>query len=257
MDERPIIQERQGEVSVITLNRPEARNAIDGHLARGLGEAFDRLDQDAGLKVGVVSGAPPGFCAGMDLKSFGAGEDVWEGVDGMGVRRIVTEAARKPLIAAIEGFALGGGLEIALACDLIVTGRGAKLGLPEVSRSLVPAGGALRHLPRRVGSGGTMRLALTGDPVDGVEAVAMGLADVVVDDGSALSWALATATRIAAHDSSAVLATKEIIKRQFGWPAAAFWDRQAVIAVAVNEQAKASHRTEKDSDLKRSDVVAD
>jgi enoyl-CoA hydratase len=139
-----VLTERQGRTLVITLNRPEVRNAIDQSVASGIARALDELDGDAALTVGVITGAGRGFCSGMDLKAFLAeGEPV---VEGRGFAGIVERSASKPLIAAIEGFALAGGLEVALACDLIVASDGALLGLPEVKRSLIATGGGLRRL---------------------------------------------------------------------------------------------------------------
>src|SRR5213078_3267739 len=156
-----VLTERRDNILVMTLNRPDARNAINLALAEGIAAALDELDADDDLSVGVLTGAGKGFSAGMDLKAFVAGESAW--VDGRGFAGIVQRASRKPLIAAIEGFGVAGGLEIALACDMIVAARGAKLGIPEVKRSLVAAGGALSRLPQRLPYGIAMELALTGD----------------------------------------------------------------------------------------------
>jgi enoyl-CoA hydratase len=143
----PLLVERRGGVLVLTLNRPEVRNAIDLPLSRAIAGALDALDDDDALRVGVLTGAGRGFCAGMDLKRFAAtGERPWVG--DRGFAGIVRRGSRKPLIAALEGFAVAGGLELALACDLIVAARGTKLGIPEVRRGLVAAGGGLRRLPR-------------------------------------------------------------------------------------------------------------
>ena len=154
MSEQPVLTEQRDGVLLVTLNRPEARNAVNLPLAEGIAAAMDTLDEDPELGVGVLTGAGAGFCAGMDLKAFVSGERPWVG--DRGFAGIVQRAARKPLIAAIEGFAVAGGLEVALACDLIIAGRGAKLGIPEVKRSLVAAGGALLRLPQRVSYGAAM-----------------------------------------------------------------------------------------------------
>ncbi|HVA19468.1 MAG TPA: enoyl-CoA hydratase-related protein, partial [Solirubrobacteraceae bacterium] len=137
----PVLTERRGNVLLITLNRPDSRNAINLAVAEGIAAALDELDGEDSLSVGVLTGAGKGFCAGMDLKAFVAGERPWVG--DRGFAGIVMRASVKPLIAAVEGFAVAGGLEVALGCDLIVAARGAKLGIPEVKRSLVAAGGAL------------------------------------------------------------------------------------------------------------------
>src|SRR4051794_15500253 len=141
MSDPAVLTEVRDGVLLVTLNRPEQRNAVNRAVAEGIAEALDRLDADRALHVGVLTGAGRGFCAGMDLKAFVAGEPV--SVPGRGFAGIVQRASQKPLIAAVEGFAVAGGFEIALACDLIVAARGARFGIPEVKRGLVAAGGAL------------------------------------------------------------------------------------------------------------------
>src|SRR4051812_42217396 len=165
-------------VLTITIDRPEVRNAVDRAVAEALAEALERLDADEALRAAVLTGAGRGFCAGMDLKAFAAGE--LPVVEGRGFAGLVERPPAKPLIAAVEGFAVAGGLEIALACDLIVAGESARLGIPEVKRGLVAAGGALLRLPRRVSYGRAVELALTGDVVDGRTAAEIGLVDRVV-----------------------------------------------------------------------------
>src|SRR5271165_4708027 len=146
--EQAVLTERREGVLLITLNRPEVRNAVNAALAEGVAGALEELDGDDSLSVGVLTGAGGYFSAGMDLGAFVKGESPWFG--DRGFAGIAQRAARKPLIAAVEGFALAGGLEIALSCDLIVAAKGAKLGIPEAKRSLVAAGGALLRLPRRM-----------------------------------------------------------------------------------------------------------
>src|ERR1700726_5148844 len=163
VETQPVIAERRGNVLLITLNRPEVRNSVNAALAAGVGGALDELDGDDALSVGVLTGAGGYFSAGMDLGAFVKGESPWFG--DRGFAGIAQRAARKPLIAAIEGFAVAGGMEIALACDLIVAAEGAKLGIPEVKRSLVAAGGGLLRLPRVLPRNIAMELALTGDPI--------------------------------------------------------------------------------------------
>jgi len=229
-----VLRERRDGVLVITLNRPEARNSLNLALTRALSDALDELDADPGLSAGVLTGAGKGFCSGMDLKAFVAGENVWEGEeDDRGLRRIVTRAARKPLLAAVEGFAVAGGFELALACDLIVAGRSAKFGVPEVKRSLVAAGGALRQLPRRAGPGAAMKFALTGDLIDGERAYATGLVDELSEDGGALDAALELAAAIAANGPLAVAATKQILRDGGEWSEEEFWARQKEICDPV------------------------
>jgi enoyl-CoA hydratase/carnithine racemase len=230
-DEPAVLTERRAGVLVITLNRPDARNAVNAALAEGIGRALDELDGEAELSVGVITGAGKGFSSGMDLKAFVAGESAWYG--DRGFAGIVQRPADKPLIAAVEGFAVAGGCEIALACDLIVAARGARFGIPEVKRSLVAAGGALLRLPRRLPYGLAMELALTGDPIDAERAHDLGLVNVVADAGGALDAALELADRIAANGPLALAATKRILASSSAWPEDEFWDRQGEISGPV------------------------
>ncbi len=237
--EPAVLTERRDNVLVITLNRPDARNAVNQALAEGVGAALDELDDDDALSVGVLTGAGKGFCAGMDLKAFASGEgSPWVG--DRGFAGITQRSADKPLIAAIEGFAVAGGLEIALACDLIVAAKGAKLGIPEVKRSLVAAGGALRQLPRRVPYGIAMELALTGEPISAERGAELGLVNRLAEPGAALDTALAFAQEIAAGGPLALMATKKILKAQFDWTDDEFWPKQGEISGPVfgSEDAK-------------------
>jgi enoyl-CoA hydratase len=231
MSEPAVLTRREGPVLVITLNRPEARNAIDRAVAEGLAEALDALDADGELGVGVLTGAGRGFCAGMDLKAFVAGESAW--VEGRGFAGIVQRAADKPLVAAVEGFAVAGGLEVALACDLLVAARGARLGLPEVKRSLIATGGGLRRLPQRVGLGIAMELALSGDLMTAERAYELGLVNRLADPGTSLAVAIDLADAIAANGPLALTATKRILREQADWGDAEFWPRQDDIARSV------------------------
>ena len=169
----PILTEQRDGVLVITLNRPDQRNAVNGALAEGIAAALDLLDGKEELRIGVLSGAGKGFCAGMDLKAFARGEPVDAG--GRGFGGIAERPASKPLIAAVEAFALAGGLEVALACDLIVASRGTRLAITEVKRGLVPAAGGLLRLQRRVPYHLAMEMALTGDPITAERAAEVGL----------------------------------------------------------------------------------
>ena len=226
-----VLTERRDNVLVATLNRPDARNAVNAALAEGVGRALDELDDDDGLAVGVLTGAGKGFSSGMDLKAFVAGESPYYG--DRGFAGIVQRPPRKPLIAAVEGFAVAGGCEIALACDLIVAARGARFGVPEVKRSLVAAGGALLRLPRRLPSGVAMELALTGDPIDAERAHELGLVNALAEPGEALDTALELAGRIAANGPLALTATKRILTEAPTWPEEEFWARQGEISGPV------------------------
>jgi enoyl-CoA hydratase len=227
----PVLVERDGRIQIITLNRPDARNAVNRGLAEGIADALDELDADDELSVAILTGAGSGFCAGMDLKAFVQGEVPYVG--DRGFAGITQRSANKPLIAAIEGFAVAGGLEVALACDLIVAGRSAKLGIPEVKRSLVAAGGALLRLPRRLPEGIAMELALTGDPISAERAHEFGLVNRLADDGQALEGALELARKIAANGPLALAATKAVMQQRHAWSEEEFWDRQGEITGPV------------------------
>jgi enoyl-CoA hydratase len=179
----------------------------------------------------VLTGAGKGFCAGMDLKAFAAGER--PSVGERGFAGLVRRGPVKPLIAAVEGFAVAGGLEIALACDLIVAAEGTRLGIPEVKRSLVAAGGALLRLPRRIPYHVAMELALTGEPIVAERAAALGLVNRVVPAGTAVPAALALAEEVAAGAPLALIASKRIMQQQWDWPAEDAFERQAAISEPV------------------------
>ena len=200
MSEPAVLTERRDGVLVITLNRPDARNAVNAALAEGVGAALDELDADDELRVGVLTGAGKGFSSGMDLKAFVAGESPY--VEGRGFAGITRRSSRKPLIAAIEGFAVAGGFEVALSCDLIVASKGARLGIPEVKRSLVAAAGALFRLPRRIPYHLAMELALTGDPIDAERGHQLGLVNGLSEPGGALDAALELAGDIVKNGRS-------------------------------------------------------
>jgi enoyl-CoA hydratase len=231
MNDAPVLTERRDNVLLITLNRPDARNAVNLALAEGVAAALDELDAADDLSVGILTGAGSAFCAGMDLKAFVTGERPWVG--DRGFAGIVQRSSRKPLIAAIEGFAVAGGLEIALACDLIVASREAKLGVPEVKRSLVAAGGALLRLPQRVGHGAAMELVLTGDPVTAERGHALGLVDRLAEPGGAVDAALELAASISKNAPLALIASKEILLRQRDWSEEEFWAGQGEITGPV------------------------
>jgi enoyl-CoA hydratase len=230
-DEQAVLSERRGRILLITINRPDQRNAVNAAVAGGIARALDQLDGDDGLSVGVVTGAGKGFCAGMDLKAFVTGERPH--VPGRGFAGIVERPSRKPLIAAIEGFAVAGGLEIALACDLIVAARGARLGIPEVKRSLVAAGGALLRLPRTVPRNAAMELALTGDPIDAERGYELGVVNRLSEPGEALETAVDLAETIAANGPLALAATKRVMVESADWPDGEFFERQSEIITPV------------------------
>jgi enoyl-CoA hydratase len=222
---------RSGELLVIAIERPEARNAVNAAVAAGIAAALDTLDGDDGLRAGVLTGAGGTFCAGMDLKAFVAGERPFQA--DRGFAGIVRRPPVKPLVAAVEGWALAGGFEVALACDLIVASREARFGIPEVKRGLVAAGGGLLRLPSRIPYHLAMELALTGEPIGAERAHAAGLVSRVTEPGGALAGACELASAVAANGPLAVAATKRILAEAPGWPADAVWERQAEIADPV------------------------
>jgi enoyl-CoA hydratase len=230
--EPAVLTRRQGRVLVVTLNRPEVRNAVNQAVADGVAAALVALDGDPELRTCVIHGAGAGFCAGMDLAAFAQGER--GGVPGRGFAGIVECSPGKPVIAAVEGFAVAGGLEIALACDVIVAGRDARLGLPEVRRSIVAGGGGgLRRLPARVGPGNAMALALTGEMIDAARGHAIGLVDRLAEPGGALDTALELARMIGENGPLAVAATKRLIREQASWTDDEYFANQEAIAGPV------------------------
>jgi len=222
-----ILTEARGRVLVITMNRPEARNAINSALGTALVAATRKLDEDDGLSLGILTGAGKGFSAGMDLKAF-ATEGPPEGFG-----EFLQGGSRKPLIAAVEGFALAGGLEIALACDLIVAARGIPLGIPEAKRGLFAAGGALLRLPPRVGHGKAMELALTAEPIDSEEALAVGLVDRLAEPGRTLDAALALGEQIAKNAPISLALSKQLLREVQGRTEAEFWALQGEHAARI------------------------
>jgi enoyl-CoA hydratase len=226
-----VLTERRERVLVITINRPEQRNAVNAAVANGIAAALEQLDGDAELILGVLTGAGKGFSAGMDLKAFVAGESAWAG--DRGFAGIAQRSSTKPLIAAIEGFAVAGGLEIALACDLLVAARGAKLGIPEVKRSLVAAGGALLRLPRLLPRTVALELALTGEPISAERAHELGMVNRLAEPGQALAAALELAEQITPNAPLALAASKRVLVESIDWPESEFWTRQGEITQPV------------------------
>jgi enoyl-CoA hydratase len=221
-----VLTEVRDGVLLVTLNRPEARNAVNGDLAAGVAAAVERLEGDGELRVGVITGAGAGFCSGMDLKAFLRGETPHAG--GRGFAGICERPPAKPMIAAVEGFAVAGGLEVALSCDMIVAGRSARLGIPEAKRGLIAGAGALFRLPRRIPRHVAMELALTGELIDAERGFDLGLVNRVCDDDGALDEALALAATIAANGPLAVRVSKEIVDHLVELPEAEAWSRQEV-----------------------------
>ncbi|HJX45133.1 MAG TPA: crotonase/enoyl-CoA hydratase family protein [Geodermatophilus sp.] len=234
--------ERDGAVLVVTIDRPQAKNAINTATAEGIGAAMEQLDTDDSLFVGVLTGAGGVFSAGMDLKAFLAGEKPH--VPGRGFAGLVERPPAKPLIAAVEGPALAGGFEIALACDLIVAGEGASFGLPEVRRGLLAGGGGLLRLPRKAGLPRATEWALTGDRISAADAYAAGVVNRLVPAGQALEAALELALQIAGNGPLAVQGTKRILSEGQSWPAEEAFARQWEVyaPIRASEDAKEGAR---------------
>ena len=233
-----VLVEYEDRIAVMTINRPQARNAINRAVSVAMAAALEELDERDDLTVGIITGASGTFSSGMDLKAFLAGENVT--IEGKGLAGFTQSPPRKPLIAAVEGWALAGGCEVALACDLIVAANDAKFGIPEVKRSLVAAAGGLIRLPRRIPAAIAMELALTGDPLPAADAYRLGLVNSLTEPGGALEGARTLAARIAVNGPLAVAATKQIITQQSDWDMADVWGKQAAIAgpVFVSEDAR-------------------
>ncbi|MER6993893.1 crotonase/enoyl-CoA hydratase family protein [Saccharopolyspora hirsuta] len=224
-------------VAVITINRPEARNAVDRTVAEGLAAAIDELEERSDAVIGILTGAGGTFCAGMDLKAFTRGER--PSIPGRGFGGVTERPPSKPLLAAVEGWALAGGCELALSCDLIVASREAKFGLPEVKRGLVAAAGGLLRLPKTLPYQLAMEVALTGDPLTAEVAHAHGLVNKLTEPGEALDGARELAARVAVNGPLAVRATKQIVSGAVRWTDAEAFAEQAEIAAPVFTSADA------------------
>ncbi|KAB2382906.1 crotonase/enoyl-CoA hydratase family protein [Actinomadura montaniterrae] len=208
--------ERRGAVEIITLNRPRVYNAIDLELREAMQEAFERFDADDAASVAVLTGAGGNFCSGRDLKAARRGEPSYRSRQAQ-VGAFTRRSVGKPVIAAVEGYALAGGFELALSCDLIVAARDAVFGLPEVRHSLVAVGGGLIRLPRRMPYHAAMMMALTGDRYGADDLERWGVVGRLAEPGHAVDAALELAGRIMLGGPLAVRATKEIVRRAFEW----------------------------------------
>ncbi|MBT2227965.1 crotonase/enoyl-CoA hydratase family protein [Nonomuraea sp. NEAU-A123] len=226
-----VITEYADGLAVITINRPQARNAVDRAVAEGIATAIDELDARQDLKVGIITGAGDVFCSGMDLKAFLRGERPH--VEGRGFAGLAEAPPRKPLIAAVEGYAVAGGCELVLASDLVVAAENAKFGLPEVRRGLVAVGGGLLRLPARIPYQVAMELALTGDFLTAERAYTLGLVNRLTSAGGALAEARRLAAAIAANGPLAVRVTKHILVESRDWPAAVAFERQQEMTAPV------------------------
>jgi enoyl-CoA hydratase len=226
------VERREG-ILIMTLNRPEARNAMTQALAREMAAALDQFNDDPELRVGVLTGAGGNFCSGMDLKAFLRGE--LPRVEGRGFGALTQKPPHKPLIAAVEGYALAGGFEMALACDLIVASREAKFGLPEVKRGLAATAGGLMRLPRRIPYHIAMQHILTGELLPADRAAHFGLVSELTEPGQALDRALSIASLLLGNGPLAVAASKRVVVESRDWPDSEMFERQAEYTRAVFE----------------------
>lgn len=222
-----VITEVSNGVMTITINRPEAKNAVNRAVAQGIADAVEELDRNDDLRVGILTGANNTFCSGMDLKAFVSGEAPM--IEGKGFGGLVEAPPVKPMIAAVEGYALAGGCELAICCDLIVAAENAQFGIPEVKRGLAAAAGGLMRLPRQLPPRVAMELALTGDFIDAGRAQSLGLINQVVSAGSALEAAHRLAAKIAANGPLAVRCSKQVIVESQNWDTDAMFERQMTI----------------------------
>lgn len=203
--------ERQGRCGIITIDRPEARNAVNAAVAAGIEEGIDRIEGDERLWMGILTGVPPVFCAGADLKEVQGGDAGGMFTARGGFAGLVSRVRTKPIIAAVDGPALAGGIELVLAADLVVASRQSRFGIPEVKRSLVAGAGGLFRLPRKIPENVAMECALTGDPITAARANQFGLVNELVEDGHAVEAALVLAERIAANSPLAVRESRRVM----------------------------------------------
>jgi len=218
-------------IMVMTINRPEARNAMTRSISEKMAAALDELDSTPELRIAIVTGAGGTFCSGMDLKGFLRGER--PSVPGRGFGGLTMKPPAKPLIAAVEGYALAGGFELALACDFIIASESAKFGIPEVKRGLAATAGGLIRLPRLIPTRIALEFALTGDMVSADRAYQLGLVNRVTPQGEALSGAKAFAQIIMANGPLGVAASKRVVYESRQWTDEEMWQRQQDIAGAV------------------------
>lgn len=237
-----VLFEIEDGVAVITINRPAAKNAVTRAVSEGIWGALDEIESRNDIRVAIVTGAGGTFCAGMDLKAFLRGETV--SLDEGGFAGITRRVLTKPVIAAVEGYAVGGGFEIALACSMIVAATDAKFGLPEVKRGLAPTAGGLVRLPRQLPSRIATELVLTGDMVAAADLERYGLINKLAEPGGALAAAKQLAARIAANGPLAIKACAQVMREQQDWTSGEMFARQAAITdmVFASEDAREGAR---------------
>ena len=236
-EEQAVLVDVNEGVMTITLNRPKAKNAANKALAEGVSAALDELESNDDIRVAIITGAGGTFCAGMDLKAFVTGE--MPVIPGRGFGGLAEKSPAKPLIAAVEGYALAGGLELMISCDLIVAAEDAQFGITEVKRGLVAGAGGLMKLPRQIPPRLAMEMALLGDFSDAQRALDMGLINRVVPSGTAVEGAKELATKIAANGPLAVRVSKQVMMEQEDWSTEEMWAKQGELVnpVFVSEDA--------------------
>lgn len=232
-----VLIEIQDGIQTITLNRPEARNAMTLAAARAIAAALDDLDSRDDINICILTGAGGSFCAGMDLKGFLRGER--PSIDGRGFGGLTTKLPRKPLIAAVEGYALAGGFELVLACDLVVAAENAQFGIPEVKRGLAATAGGLVRLPRQLPYRIALELALTGDMFPAIRAFEFGLINRLTPPGDALAEARRLAEKIVSNGPLSVVASKRVVMESQDWSSTEMWERQAELTEHVFTSADA------------------
>ena len=236
-DYSTLLFEQNDGIATITLNRPKAKNAVNLDVAKGVTAALEELDSNDDIRVAILTGAGGTFCAGMDLKAFVTGE--MPVIPGRGFGGLAEKSPAKPLIAAVEGYALAGGLELMISCDLIVAAEDAQFGITEVKRGLVAGAGGLMKLPRQIPPRLAMEMALLGDFSDAQRALDMGLINRVVPSGTAVEGAKELATKIAANGPLAVRVSKQVMMEQEDWSTEEMWAKQGELVnpVFVSEDA--------------------
>lgn len=230
-EEQAVLVDVTDGVMTITLNRPQAKNAVNKAVAEAVAAAIDELDGNDAIRVAIITGAGGTFCAGMDLKAFVSGEMPM--LEGRGFAGLVEAPPKKPLIAAVEGFALAGGLEVMITCDLVVAADNARFGIPEVKRGLAAAAGGLVRLPRQIPPRVAMEMALTGDFIDAAKAADIGLVNRIVPQGSALEAARELAATICANGPLAVKISKQVINESVDWSTEGMWQKQQAIVMPI------------------------
>jgi len=229
-EENAVLTEVEDGVLIVTMNRPEAKNAMNKAQAEGIAAAMDRLEADGDLRCAILTGAGGTFCSGMDLKGFLRGER--PSIEGRGFGGLTEWTPSKPVIAAVDGYALAGGLELAISCDLIVANAASKFGIPEAKRGLAAAAGGLIKLPRQIPPRIAMELALTGDFIDAARAYDLGLVNRVVE-GPSIEGAKELARAIAANGPLALIASKAVIRQSHTWSDEEMWAKQNAHTMAV------------------------